>query len=81
MKPPYVNDGDTAGVSREGHGVAEKEEVGTCKYFWQSVTASENSPDQVFRGELSMSSLILLVLVRYSQSTQNQCSLLCPLDI
>ena len=24
MKPPYVNGGDTAGVSREGHGVAEK---------------------------------------------------------
>ena len=31
----------------------------TCRYFWQSVMASENSPDQVFRGEPSMSSLIL----------------------
>ena len=37
----------------------DQDQVGTCKYLWQSVTARENSPDQVFRGELAMSSRIL----------------------
>ena len=37
----------------------DQDQVGTCKYLWQSVTANENSPDQVFRGELAMSSRIL----------------------
>ena len=41
------------------HKDQDQDQVDTCKYLWQSVTARENSPDQVFRGELAMSSRIL----------------------
>ena len=70
MKPPYAIDVGT-GLSIEGCVYPRKDKLHTCKYRWQSVTASENSPDQVFRGELSMSSLILHIPRRISSKSAN----------
>ena len=58
IKPPYINYvGQNVIFDIVAH--KDQDQVGTCKYLWQSVTARENSPDQVFRGELAMSSRIL----------------------
>ena len=60
IKPPYVNRvGQNVLFDIVAHKGQDQDKVHTCKYLWQSVTARENSPDQVFRGELAMSSRIL----------------------
>ena len=60
IKPPYKNDvGHNVLFDIVAHKGQDQDKVHTCKYLWQSVTARENSPDQVFRGELAMSSRIL----------------------